>query len=47
MLYIASDFFRGGCCTHPTLYLKMFPPFVIFGLSGWDILATAVLTNMS
>jgi len=22
-LHIASDFFRGGCCIHPTLYFKM------------------------
>ena len=24
-LHVASDFFRGGCCIHPTLYLKMSP----------------------
>ena len=29
--HVASDFFRDGCCVHPTFYSRNVPPFVTFG----------------
>jgi len=40
-LHVASDFFRGGCCIHSTLYLKNVPP-LWFLLPCCEIMATGL-----